>query len=149
MSRSFVFTLMTSLWVAACAGASPEDSRFCLSDATRRSIAAELDWILRSDGTVVIEEPISKKFVQFFGKTLVFDLPTASLSSEEIERAKRVMDHFAVRSRDIRLAPGVPQATYQKQLGRDVPSGVRLAEAVFREIYLFPQGVHLQFTRID
>ncbi|MEO6034104.1 MAG: hypothetical protein ABIQ35_02500 [Verrucomicrobiota bacterium] len=123
-----------------------------LSDETRRSITSEISWLRDSGKTVIIEEPRSKKFVQFGWKTLMVDLPSQTLSGDEMQRAESVMSRFGVPKKTYPI--GTPQDTvlqtsFQKHFGDDSETAVRVTEAVFREIYLFPSDVHLKFTRVE
>lgn len=148
----FIIIPLICLCFVGCTKAPSMNSESTLSDTTRRSIAAELAWLQQSGQTVIIEEPASKKFVQFGWKTLMIDLPAQTLSEEEMGRAERVMAGFGVPKRTYEIGtPGdkVPQTTFQKHLGTNVDLAIRAVEVVFREIYLFPQDVRLQFTRVE
>lgn len=123
-----------------------------LSDLTCRSIASEISWLRDSGKTVIIEEPTSKKFVQFGWKTLMVDLPSQTLSDDEMRRAEIVMARFDIPKRTYPI--GTPndtvlQTTFQKHLGSDAELAVRVTDAVFREVYLFPPDVQLKITRIE
>jgi hypothetical protein len=124
-----------------------------LSEATRRTISAEIARARDTETVVVIQEPKSKKFVQFGYKNLWVDLPLQALSAEEVSRAERVMGRFGI-PRQTSPSPtttGVTTAmtSFQKYLGQDVELAVRVAEAVFREVYLLPAEVQLQFERVE
>lgn len=93
----FIIIPLICLCFVGCTKAPSMNSESTLSDTTRRSIAAELAWLQQSGQTVIIEEPASKKFVQFGWKTLMIDLPAQTLSEEEMGRAERVMAGLAFR----------------------------------------------------
>ncbi len=80
------------------------------------------------------------------------DLPSQTLSKDEMQRAERVMARFGIPKETYEV--GAPkdkasQTSFQKHLGSDSDLAVRVTEAVFREIYLFPEDVQLKFTRIE
>jgi hypothetical protein len=117
-----------------------------LLDATRRALVLEISWLHSSGLAVIIEEPNSGKFVQFGWKTLMVDLPIQTLSDDEMQRAERVMARFQIPKR---TAESLSETSFQKHLGDDVDLAVRVTEAVFREIYLFPKDISLKFTRVE
>lgn len=128
------------------------NQEFHLSTTTRYSIASELAWLQQSGHTVIMEEPASKKFVQFGWKTLMVDLPSQTLSKDEMDRAGRIMARFDIPKRVYPI--GTPedrvlQTSFQKHLGGDIKFAVRVVEAVFREVYLFPEDIHLEFKRVE
>ena len=80
------------------------------------------------------------------------DLPSQTLSDDEMQRAEHVMGRFGIPKKTYPI--GTPsnrvlQTSFQKHLGNDVELAVRVTEAVFCEVYLFPKDVPLQFKRIE
>ena len=124
-----------------------------LSEATQVAIRSAISRARDNQTIVVIEEPKSKKFLQFGHKDLWVDLPCQTLSAEELSRAERAMGRFGI-PKETHPAPILDDSTmlmtsFQKCLGDDIELAVHVAEAVFREVYLFPSDVQLQFTRIE
>jgi len=148
-----LLVVVAYLWITGCTKAPPQGPQLQLSEATRRAIGTEIARARDNETVVVIEEPKSKKFVQFGYKNLWVDLPLQTLSADELSRAERVMGRFGI-PKQTRLGPTTAGGTmvmtsFQKFLGEDLELAVRVADAVFREVYLLPPEVQLQFERIE
>jgi len=153
MIRFLLILSAACLWIAGCEKTPSRGSEVRLSEATQLAIRSEISRARDNQTIVVIEEPKSKKFLQFGHKDLWVDLPCQTLSADELSRAERVMGRFGI-PKETHPTPILDGSTmlmtsFQKCLGYDIELAVRVAEAVFREVYLFPADVQLQFTRIE
>ena len=150
MMRSLL-TIVACLGITGCRNTPSQGPQLQLSEATRRAISAEIARARDTETVVIIEEPKSKKFVQFGYKSLWVDLPLQTLSADELSRAERVMGRFGIpkQTRPVPTTTGSTRVmtSFQSFLGKDLELAVRVADAVFREVYLLPPDVQLQFER--
>jgi len=153
MTRSLLIISAAWLAIGGCEKSPSRGPEGRLSEATQLAIRSEISRARDSQTIVLIEESHSKKCLQFGYKNLWVDLPCQPLSADELSRAESVMGRFGI-PKETRPAPildgtTVLMTSFQKFLGDDLELAVRVAEAVFREVYLFPPDVQLQFTRIE
>ena len=102
------------------------------------------------DSFVIVEDPRSKKFVQFGkGRLLGMDVPCAALSSAEADRASRFFnelgeeyprEYHAPDPKTGRIRHG---ATFCHDFGRDAKAASHAAVALFVYVYGFPADVEL------
>ncbi len=153
MMRLLIILCAGCLWIAGCSRTPSQGPELRLSEATRRAISSEISRARDTDTVVVIQEPKSKKFVQFGYKQLWVDLPSQALSADELPRAERVLGRFRIPKTTFRspttTGATVPMTSFQRFLGDDLELAVRVAEAVFCEVYLFASDVQLQFERVQ
>jgi hypothetical protein len=104
------------------------------------------------DAFVIIEDNSTKKFVQFAGgkmQDLVFDLPTQTLSSHELVRAKDALARFNIQLEEWNVydRPGGKvvgtQSGFSKNLGKDVDIATEIAWTTLTEIYRLGQALDL------
>jgi hypothetical protein len=121
----------------------------------RQLASQEFQWLKNEPSGktgVILEERRTMKFVQFGGRSLSVDLPHQTLSREEMERAERVMTRFGVKKEVYPLGEGsgrYTQTAFQKDLNGDEAEAFRIAEAVFREIYLLPSDAKITAIRVE
>jgi hypothetical protein len=103
---------------------------------------------------LIIEEPKTRKFVQFAGSAsegLAFDLPSQTLSAEELSRAKRALATIGIRfdEWDVYDKPGGTvvgkQSGFSKSLGRDLAEATKLTLMIFIEVYDIKEPYNLSF----
>jgi hypothetical protein len=153
MLRFLLILSAACLWIAGCAKTPSRSPEVRLSKATQLAIRSEISRARDNQTIVVIEEPKSQKFFQCGHKDLWVDLPCQTLSADELSRAERVMGRFGI-PKETHPTPILDGSTmvmtsFNQSFGDDLELAVRVAEAVFCEVYLFPSDVHLQFTRIE
>jgi len=106
------------------------------------------------DGTfVIIEEPKSGKFVEFAftnEKAVIFDLPSISLSTKEVARAKAIFDKWGYASPETHRLQGYPGSfgvqeitIFNVGLGKDIGRATELAVTFFEKVYKLRNGAKL------
>ncbi|MEY2394914.1 MAG: hypothetical protein QOF94_1259 [Acidobacteriaceae bacterium] len=117
--------------------------------------AALVRMLERADGSVIFEERMSRKFVQFAcsaDRTLWMDLPSQTLDQTEMERATAFFLEQDVRAVEYDLLdrPGGNvagrQRSFQKDFGRDFHAAAEVVSGVFGRVYQFPPGFELLVT---
>jgi hypothetical protein len=109
----------------------------------------------RDTGSVVlVEEPLSRKFVQFGpGWSLIMDVPHVALSNDEAERAYRffgrlgtdcLVEYDAPDPQTLQLNHG---ATFNYDFGQDAPAAAQAATLFFQEVYLLPPHLKLRIEQ--
>lgn len=104
-----------------------------------------------ADAFVIIEEPVSGKFVQFSGSVtepLYFSLPTGQMNTDEFERAKTVLRAYRIKVSEVALftdesatKPAGSLMEFNEKLGRDVEQGVALVSKVMTRVFGFKPAV--------
>ncbi|MEM7138032.1 MAG: hypothetical protein AAF500_15735 [Myxococcota bacterium] len=165
MNGSITLTLICAL--VLCAGctkkeeesappAEPvaEEAAVGLPSATRNQLEADLEWLKAEDRALVVEDPVTKKFVQFSGSGLKFDLPAMPLSPEEAARAEETMKRLGIPKTTFETTTiGADQkpvvlVNYKKDLGGDVPAALDLVEVVFVEVFELPPTTELKGQKV-
>ena len=105
---------------------------------------------------MIIEEPKSGKFIQFAGSVdepLLLDLPTQTLSTTELDKAKRVFTQFGYsgpQKYQLQEYPGGPpvgeQTSFMAKFGSDVDLATRFSVAVLYQIYELNDSTQLKLT---
>jgi len=109
-------------------------------------IHENLVWLRRhgEEGSfVIIEDPISEKFVQFGqGPVLLMDLPFAELTDAEKERAR----HFFIGIGEPSAGnQGIP--VFEHDFGNDSSAAVEAVVSLFQSVFRLPSETHLKVTR--
>ena len=130
--------------------AAPQSHADVIRDALKRLLKRPAGAIL------IIEEPRSKKFVQFAGsrdEPLLLDLPAEPLSPEELRKAKALfaeMGYPGPETYQVLESPGGPpagkQTSFHVKFGTDVDKATELAVAVLHRVYGFGEDVELKLT---
>jgi len=104
----------------------------------------------RRDSCVLVEEPTSRKFVQFGPGTLTLDLPLAALTTDEADRAYQFFRELGDGLARQYEVPDVVKtgktnygATLRHDFGTDAHAAARAAVAVFTEVYGLPADSEL------
>jgi hypothetical protein len=98
----------------------------------------------RKDSCVLIEEPQSRRYVQFGPGQLAIDLPLAALTADEADRAYQLFRELGDGTAQQYEAPDVETgrtnygATLRHDFGADVQAAARAAAAIFVEVYRLP-----------
>lgn len=125
-----------------------------LPPATLEQLKADLEWLKAEDRALVIEDPATKKFLQFSGSTLKVDLPVMPLSPEEKARAEQVMQRMGIPKETFETRTlGADQkpvvlVNYKQDLGGDVSAALDVVEVVFLEVFELPADTGLQRKRV-
>lgn len=103
----------------------------------------------------IIEETMSGKFVQFAGskeEPLLLDLPSPTLSSKEMEKAKSVfaeLGYSGPETHQTQEYPGGPTAgevtTFMVKFDQDVDKATELVLAILHRVYGFDENAKLKF----
>ncbi len=113
----------------------------------RDRIRAAVEMVLGNMGEgwfLIIEEPENEKFVQFAldeEAGLIFDLPFQALTDDEIEKARPVLGALGVNAVEVS-----DFSSFQADIGKDVEFAVKVAIAVFCEVFGLNEGTHLDIT---
>jgi hypothetical protein len=98
---------------------------------------------------LTITEPSSRKYVQFAGRKLFFDLPMQTLSDAEMARARDVLKRYGltgpVTYRLGENSKGSEQTSFQKDLAGDISQAIAMVEAVFFEVYGFTRSCSMSY----
>ena len=108
----------------------------------QKHLKASMDQLVASgvDEGFVIFETDKGKFLQFTfskGRGLTFDLPRMGLSDDEIQRFTDLEGMEAVSETEL---------SFVMQVGVDTRMGARLADCVFRKVFLCPENYRVQAT---
>jgi hypothetical protein len=102
------------------------------------------------DSFVVIEDPRSKKFVQFGpGRRLVMDVPCVGLTGDEADRASEFFRQLGVdypreyHAPDKKAGRTHHGASFAHDFGNDARTAARAAVAFFETVYQLPAGLEL------
>jgi hypothetical protein len=127
-------------------------------NSTENRIYVALIALLRhgaDDSFLVIEEPLSQKFVQFGkGRCLGMDVPLVNLSREEADDASRFFEKLGEECPREYHAPDPKSgkvrhgATFHHDFGEDADLAARAAFSFFRDVYRFPPEVPLSIRRL-
>jgi hypothetical protein len=105
------------------------------------------------DSFVFIEEPRSKKFVQFGkGRFLGMDVPCVALTSAEADRASQFFNELGeeypreYHAPDPKTGRTHHGATFHHDFGQDVRAASKAAIALFVSVYEFPADVDLSIV---
>lgn len=123
-------------------------------DNVRSMIREALNDVAQCQGEgwfVIIEEPISQKFVQFacrLDEGLIFDLPSEDLSAEEFEVAKTLLSAYDIpfQTWDFGAINGVQAGSFGKLIGQDLMQAEDIAYDVFMKVYHLDPKVSLKIT---
>jgi len=105
------------------------------------------------DAFVIFVESRSQKFVQFVGSAnepLFLDLPSQTLSAEEMERAialfsdlgARAEEHDLYTDKTMKKKAG-KQISFNLDLGHEVQRAAQITLTIFRQVYGFPLDFQL------
>ncbi len=118
-------------------------------------IEKELNTLLariNEDAFVIIEEVLTKKFVQFSGNKamqLLLDLPSQTLNKKEIKRAETLFIEFGlpIETYPTYNRPGGKKVALQRsfimELGNDTRKAALIAMRIFKEVYGFSDSFNL------
>jgi hypothetical protein len=106
------------------------------------------------DAFVIFEERTNRRFVQFAGSTnssLLLDLPSQTLSPQEMQRAIVLFSSFGAVGPDIHSTytdttskiVASQQVSFNLDLGKDVQLAAHIALTVFQQIYRCPTDFQL------
>jgi hypothetical protein len=140
------------------AGTVDERKKAMDRDSTENRIYEALVALLRhhsENGSIVlIEEPRSRKYVQFGpGWSLEMDVPHVTLSKEEADRAydffAELGDKYLIEydARDPETGKVCHGATFNHDFGQDAQAAARAAASFFENVYLFPPDVELSIEK--
>ncbi|MEX2670713.1 MAG: hypothetical protein WD294_01245 [Phycisphaeraceae bacterium] len=90
---------------------------------------------------IVIEHPETQKFVQFAGSRtegLLLDLPTHTLTTDETERARRLLQPRGATELQLGDDGKDQPSTFQLQFNRDAQAAAQLCRDIFQDIYQYP-----------
>jgi len=105
-----------------------------------------------TDAFLIIEEPSTKKYVQFASgdvDALMFDLPAIALSADELERAKTVLMQYGIEATEMEMTnpdgtPAEPMLTFNSELGHNIERATELSTRVLMEVYQFSPDTDFQ-----
>ncbi len=144
--RVFVIIAAITL-VANIFGCSRQTQSKSHSDTVRNALTRLLTQPLGA--FVIIEEPLSGKFVQFGGskdEPLWLDLPSQTLSPDEMTRAKAVFAEFGYAGAEVDHDPAGQDTNFIVKFGTDVDKATELAVAVLHRVYKFGDDTKLKLT---
>ncbi len=122
-----------------------------------KEIAQALNRMLQranEDAFVIFEERSNRKFVQFAGSAnspLLLDLPSQTLSPQEMQRAVALFSSFGSVGPDIHNLYTDPtckviadqQVSFNLDLGKDIQLAAHIALTVFQQVYRCPTDFQL------
>ncbi len=121
-------------------------------------IKSSINSLVKNDGDgwfLIIEEPESMKFVQFaWGETegIIFNLPSQTLSTEELELASKKLKYYGIEYEAWPSSDAAgeviidEQGGFNKNLGNDAALAQKLASLILYEVYGLDRSVEFSVT---